>query len=316
MAILNRQTRITTGAVMVGKIVVVGSFNADLVTYMARLPLPGETLSGTRFVTGPGGKGSNQAVAAARLGAQVTFIGRVGKDTLSEMAFNLWKQEGIDTRYVARDAQNATGVAIIFVEEAGQNVIVVTLGANLAISKADIDAAADIIAQADVLITQLEIDRDTAAYALQIARQHHVKTILNPAPAVQLPSDVTQLADFITPNESEVLILSGKTQIDEATSSLLQTEQQTLIVTLGKEGARWVQKHDSGMVSAYKVDAVDTVGAGDAFNAGVAVALAEGKSLIEAVGFANAVAALCVTKHGAAASMPYRHEVDDFLSNH
>jgi ribokinase len=301
---------------MAGKIVVVGSFNADLVTYMPRLPLPGETLSGTRFVTGPGGKGSNQAVAAARLGAEVIFIGRVGKDTLSEMAFNLWKQEGIDTSYVMRDAQTATGVATIFVEEAGQNVIVVTLGANLTVSKADIDAAVDAIAQADVLITQLEIDRETAAYALQVARQHGVKTILNPAPAVQLPSEMTQLADFLTPNESELLILSGNTQMDDAASSVLQSEQQTLIVTLGKEGARWVQKSGTGVIPAYKVDAVDTVGAGDAFNAGVAVALSERKTLTDAIRFANAVAALCVTKHGAAASMPYRHEVDDFLSKH
>lgn len=299
---------------MTAKIVVVGSFNADLVTYLQRLPNPGETLSGSRFVTGPGGKGSNQAVAAARLGAQVTFIGRVGKDTLSEMAFNLWKPDNIDTRYVVRDDSNATGVAVIFVEESGENVIVVTLGANLALSRTDIDHAKQAIAQADVLMTQLEVNHDTAAYALKVARDNNVCTILNPAPAVQLAPEVTALANYITPNETELLILSGKSSIEEAAASLLQSDAQTLVMTIGEKGARWFNKSSSGIIPSYKVDAVDTVGAGDAFNAGLAVAIAEGKALTDAIAFANAVAALCVTRHGAAASMPDRSEVDDFLA--
>ncbi|NWF69751.1 MAG: ribokinase [Chloroflexi bacterium] len=299
---------------MSAKIVVVGSFNADLVTYLPRLPKPGETLSGKRFVTGPGGKGSNQAVAAARLGAQVTFIGRVGKDTLSEMAYSLWRQENIQTQHVRQDEVHSTGVAIILVEESGENVIVVTLGANLAISRSDIDLAAETIAHANVLMTQLEIDHEIAAYALQTARAKGVRTILNPAPAVKLPPQVTALADFITPNETELLIVAGEKDAGQAAAALLQSEQQTVVMTLGERGARWVNRTGSSIVPAYRVEAVDTVGAGDAFNAGLAVALAEGKTLPEAILFANAAAALCVTRHGAAASMPYRHEVETFIT--
>ncbi len=301
---------------MPAKVIVVGSFNADLVTYLPRLPRPGETLSGRRFLTFAGGKGSNQAVAAARLGAQVTFIGRVGRDVFAEMAFQLWHAEGIHTDYVTQDETTSTGVAAILVEDSGQNVIAVTLGANLALSAADIDRAEAAIAQADVLLTQLEVDQAAAAHALQTARRHGVTTILNPAPAAQLPAAVTALADFLTPNETELLIMSGQPDAERAAAALLHDERQTLIVTLGQEGARWQTQHDRGRCSAFDVQAVDTVGAGDAFNAGLAVALAEGKPLAEALRFANATAAISVTRHGASASMPTRREVDAFLSEH
>ncbi|MBZ0281537.1 MAG: ribokinase [Anaerolineae bacterium] len=299
---------------MAAKIVIVGSFNMDLTAYMERLPRPGETVNGRKFVTGPGGKGSNQAVAAARLGAEVTFVGRVGQDVFAEQAFNIWRQEGIHTDYVIRDANQATGVAPIWVDDAGENSIVVVLGANLAMSQADIDAAAEVIAQADVLITQLEINYDIVGYALKVAKQKGIRTILNPAPAGHLPPDVVALADFMTPNETELESLSGQSgSVESNARSLLTREGQTVVVTLGAQGAQWVSKDAANQIPAFKVQVVDTTGAGDAFNAGFAVGLAEGKSLDEAIAFANATAALCVTRPGTAPSMPRRDEVEALL---
>jgi len=301
---------------MTAKIVVVGSFNTDLTAYAERMPRPGETLSGKKFVTGPGGKGSNQAVAAARLGAEVTFIGRVGNDVFAEIAYNIWRAEGINTDYVIRDADHSTGVAPIWVDDKGENSIIVILGANLNMQKSDVDAAAKLIAEADVLITQLEINYDMVAYALQVARQHGVRTILNPAPAGKLPADVIALADYITPNETELEELSNhvSASVEEAARSLLSSPDQTVVVTRGADGAQWVRQQGSLLLPTFKVDVVDTTGAGDAFNGGLAVALAEGKSLDEAIRFANATAALCVTKPGTAPSMPQRADVEALLA--
>lgn len=301
---------------MAAKIVIVGSFNNDLTTYMERMPRPGETVYGRKFVSGPGGKGSNQAVAAARLGADVTFIGRVGQDVFGEQALRMWQREGVNTDYVVQDPDNATGVAPIFVDDSGENMIVVALGANLAIEQADIDAAADLIAQADILVTQLEINYDMVAYALKVGKEKGLRTILNPAPAGQLPADVVALADYITPNETELEALSGKPDaaIEDAARSLLTTDEQTVVVTVGSRGAQYVRKGDGALVPSYKVDVVDTTGAGDAFNGGLAVALAEGKSLEDAIAFANATAALCVTRPGTAPSMPQRDEVEALLA--
>ena len=300
---------------MPGKVVVVGSFNMDLTTYMLRMPRPGETVFGDRFVTGPGGKGSNQAVAAARLGAEVTFIGRVGQDEFGQTALNYWKNEGINTDFVARDPELATGVAPIFVDQSGQNSIVVALGANLNIQKADLDAADEVIKNADVLIVQLEINPDMVEYALQKARQYGVKTILNPAPARKLSEIELEKADFLTPNETELEVLSGSSSSDlqEAIAKVRKSKDQTVVVTLGEKGAMFVQDDTSLTVAGYRVEAVDTTGAGDAFNGGLAVGLAEGKTVEEALKFANATAALCVTRYGTAPSMPQRQEVEDFI---
>lgn len=297
---------------MAAKIVVVGSFNMDLTTYMERLPRPGETVHGRRFVTGPGGKGSNQAVAAARLGAEVTFVGRVGIDGFGDTALQTWQAEGIDTRYVVRDAENATGVAPIFVDDSGENCIVVALGANLALSPADVDAASEAIAQADVLVVQLEIDLNTVARALKVAKDQGVRTILNPAPAAQLPEATLALADYLTPNETELETLLGSVPND--LRQAVKLPQQTLVMTAGSRGARWATQSDSGDVPTYKVQVVDTTGAGDAFNAGLAVALAEGKALADAIAFANATAAMCVTRPGTAPSMPQRAEVEALMA--
>jgi len=297
---------------MPARIVIVGSFNTDLTTYMERMPRPGETVYGRKFVIGPGGKGSNQAVAAARLGAEVTFIGRVGRDAFGELALNTWRAEGINTAAVVQDAEHATGVAPIFVEDSGENMIVVALGANLAITRADVDAAAATFAQADILLTQLEINYDMVAYALQVGKAKGLRTILNPAPAGTLPADVVALADFITPNETELEALSGKphASIEDAARSLLTTAEQTVVVTVGARGAQLIRQDRSKLIPTYKVDVVDTTGAGDAFNGGLAVALAEEKPLEDAIAFANAAAALCVTRPGTTVSMPYRAEVD------
>jgi ribokinase len=297
------------------KIVVVGSFNTDLTAYTERMPRPGETVIGQKFVTGPGGKGSNQAVAAARLGAEVTFIGRIGQDVFAEIGLGLWKQEGINTDFVIRDPDNATGVAPIWVDRSGENMIIVVPGANLAVSLKDIDAAADVIAQADVLISQLEINFDALTHAFQVARNHGVRTILNPAPAASISRDLVALADYLTPNETEleVLAVQNGSNIEGAARSLMTTDAQTVVVTLGAQGARWVNKSDTGVIPTFPVEVVDTTGAGDAFNGGFAVALAEGKSLEDAVRFGNATAALSVTKPGTAPSMPNRDQVEALL---
>ncbi len=301
---------------MTAKIVVIGSFNADLTSYMARMPRPGETVHGDRFVTGAGGKGSNQAVAAARLGAEVTFIGRVGADVFAELAYEIWDAEGVNRDYVSQDDEHATGVAPILVDSSGENMIVVVLGANSHVQAADIDAARERIAAADVLIAQLEINLDMVAYALQTAKALGVATILNPAPAAALPAETIQLADYLTPNETELETLSGgdATDVEMAARGLLTRADQTAVVTLGSQGAQIVSGTESASVPTYEVDVVDTTGAGDAFNAGLAVALAEGMALAEAARFANATAALCVTKRGTARSTPYRAEVDALLA--
>lgn len=301
---------------MAAKIVVAGSFNTDLTSYMARMPRPGETVHGERFVTGAGGKGSNQAVAAARLGAEVSFIGRVGKDVFAELAYEIWDAEGVNRDFVSRDDEHATGVAPILVDGQGENMIVVVLGANLRVGREDIDAARDRIATADILIAQLEINLDMVAYALQTAKELGVRTILNPAPAAELPAGMLELADYVTPNETELEALGGAgLDVEAAARGLLTRADQTVVVTLGARGAQIVTQSGSAIVPSYAVDVVDTTGAGDAFNAGLAVALAEGMDLEAAVRFANGAAALCVTKPGTARSTPYRGEVDALVGD-
>ena len=301
---------------MAARIVVVGSFNTDLVSYMQRMPRPGETVHGDTFMTGAGGKGSNQAVAAARLGAEVTFIGRLGKDVFANLAYEIWDAEGINSDYVVQDEETATGVAPIFVDSAGENMIVVVLGANSRVQSSDIDAARERIAATDVLIVQLEINTDMVTYALQVAKEVGITTILNPAPAAPIAEETIQLADFLTPNETELESLSGGpvSNVEAAARALMTRDDQTVVVTMGAQGAQIVSRDQSDLQPTFNVDVVDTTGAGDAFNGALAVGLAEGKTLNDAVRFANATAALCVTKAGAAGSAPYRADVDAMLA--
>jgi len=300
---------------MVAKIVVVGSFNADLVTDLARIPRPGETVFGERFVTVAGGKGSNQAVACARLGAQVTFVGCVGQDNLAELGLALWQREGIQTHLVERSSTQATGVAVIFVETGGQNVIVVTPGANNEVTPQHVEQARQAIAEADFVLAPLETPLEGVLHAFAIAQAHQVRTILNPAPARPLPTELLALCDFLTPNEHELALLAPGHSPQQAAQHLLNRPQQALVVTLGAAGAQaYSTDAPAQAASAFAVDVLDTVGAGDAFNGGLAVALAENQPLPQALRFANAVAALSVTRRGAADSMPTRSEVEAFLA--
>lgn len=294
------------------RIVVVGSFGMDLVSLMERLPLPGETVHGKGFSSGPGGKGSNQAVAAARLGAEVSFVGRIGDDAYGELALAFWQEEGVHTDFVVRDAEQPTGVAPIWVDAAGENAIVVALGANLAVARADIDAAAATIAGADLLVVQLEIPLDTVDHALQVAQAHGVRSILNPAPAVSLEPEFIARANWLTPNETELVTLFGENPAD--LRSLVAHGDQTLIETMGAAGVRWATQTESGQVPTFEVDVVDTTGAGDAFTGALAVVLAEGMALEPALRFANAAAALSVTRLGTAPAMPRREEVEALLA--
>lgn len=301
-------------------IVVLGVFVADTSYRAARQPRLGETLLGKQFVLGPGGKGSNQSVAAARLGAEVHFITRLGRDAFAEMAWRIWRQAGV-TPAVTETRESYTGAACIFVEEAtGNNAIIVCPGAGALISAADIEAQADLIRRAGVFVTQLEQPVEPAWLALRIARQAGVTTILNPAPAAELPADIYRLCDFVTPNESEAEGITGAqvSTVDDARragDALLAKGVGSAIITLGDKGALL---HDGSLSEHVPAIAagpvVDTTGAGDAFIGGLAVALTRGLAPLEAVRFANAVAGISVTRPGTALAMPTLDEVEALLS--
>ncbi len=295
-------------------ICVVGSTNIDLTFRAARLPKPGETLAGHGFQLGYGGKGSNQAVMAARLGARVTMVGKVGRDVFGEGALRNYREQGVDTAQVLTDAERPTGVASIVVDDAARNCILVVPGANLALTPQDVRDAADAIRSARVLLCQLEVPIETVAEALSLARAAGVTTILNPAPAVPLADELLRLADLCVPNESEIELLTGgqtATTIQEAAAAaweLLKRGPRTVIVTLGARGALIADTGSAEHVAAPQVEAVDSSGAGDAFIGALGVFLAEGTALPEAVRRANAVAALSVTRLGTQASFPTRAE--------
>lgn len=295
-----------------GKVAVLGVFVADLAFRANRMPVMGETLLGHSFAMNPGGKGSNQAVAAARMGAEVTMITRLGADNFAEMAGALWQEAGI-APHVIRDADSYTGAAHIFIQEAsGDNAIIIAPGAAAQLCAADIEAARDVIEGAQVFITQLEQPLDAAMRGLQIARAAGVTTILNPAPAAELPAEMLALCDYVTPNETETEMLSGVAvhtveDARDACAALKALGVGRPIITMGAQGA-YLDGH--GLVPAMKVGAVvETTGAGDAFNGGLAACLADGMTPQEAARHACAVAGLSVTRAGAAPSMPQRDEV-------
>ncbi|MHB8969089.1 MAG: ribokinase [Pirellulaceae bacterium] len=305
---------------MAGKIVVVGSSNTDMILQMEHIPRPGETILGGKFLMAAGGKGANQAVAAARAGGQVTFLARVGRDMFGRQAIDGFRQDGIDVRHVLEDDQAPSGVALIFVAADGENSIGVASGANLCLSPADVQRAADVIAGADVLVMQLETPLETVRAAAAIAAAHHVPVILNPAPAQPLDDALLRMVSVLTPNESEAELLTGVCVADEEAASraaahLLARGVQQVIVTLGSRGA-WVSAPQfQGHLPAFPVKAVDTTAAGDVFNGALAVALSEGRSLEQCVHFASAAAALSVTKLGAQPSAPRRPEIESMLAS-
>lgn len=301
------------------KVTIVGSFNMDLSVRTPRMPVPGETLLGGPFTTGPGGKGANQAVAAARLGADVSMLVKLGQDVFGNQAAENLIREGINPETILRTDQTHTGVAFIIVDNTGENLIVVAGGANNQITPEDVERARTTLTSADILLTQLEIPMETVAYAVKIAHDAGVKVVLNPAPGQPLSPDLLQRIDILTPNETEAQTITGLpvtnvAEAEEAGRHLLRSGVKAAVITLGSKGSLVVTAEGSTLVPGRSVKVVDTTGAGDAFSGALVVALGEGKGLVEAAAFANAAAALQVTKPGTSPAMPYRDEVLAFMA--
>jgi ribokinase len=304
---------------MTAHVTVVGSLNIDLVARASHVPQPGETIIGGDFRIVPGGKGANQAVAAARLGAQVSMVGRVGSDTFVGPLLDNLGAAGVDCTFVTRDPEAATGVALIVVDDAGENSIVVVLGANMRLSPADVDAAEAAIATADVLLLQLESPLETVGRAAEVARAHGVKVLLNPAPARPAPAALLSVVDVLIPNERETSLLTGmpvrdQTEAEAAATKLRAAGVGTVILTLGDQGALLAHQEQRVLFPAFNVTSVDTTAAGDAFVGGFAVALAEGRALSEAVRWGNAAGALAATQLGAQPSLPTRQALEMLLT--
>lgn len=304
---------------MSAQVTVVGSLNMDLVARAPRMPRPGETIIGGEFRTVPGGKGANQAVAAARLGAQVSMVGRVGRDAFAGSLLDNLSAEGVDHAFVAQDPEAATGVALIVVDDAGENSIVVASGANGHLSTVDVDAAEPSIAEADVLLLQLESPLDAVTRAAEVAHARGVTVILNPAPARPLLDELLALVDVLVPNESEAALLTDvsvddRDAVEERVRALRRLGVDTVILTLGERGALLARGDEIECFPAFEVTPVDTTAAGDAFVGGFAVALAEGKAPSEAVRWGNAAGALTATKMGAQPSLPGRRAVERLLT--
>ena len=303
------------------KVVVVGSFNMDLVVKAGRRPRKGETLMGEEFGMFIGGKGSNQAIAAARLGADVTMIGRLGTDLFGDTLMAAHAEEGIHTDYVSRDTEVGTGIASILIDPDGDNSIVIVPQANMRLSVEDIERASESIAAADVLLLQLEVPIAASQRAAEIAKSNGATVVLNPAPAQELPDDFLAQVDILTPNAVETESLSGvkvstSADAERAAKVLLNKGLSAVILTLGERGALLLTSDLTQQVPAYAVEVVDTTAAGDAFCGGLATGLARGETFVDAVAFANAVGALAVTVLGAAPSMPTAAQVEAFRGGH
>lgn len=299
-----------------GRVVILGVFVADTAYCADRMPVMGETVLGTSFALGPGGKGSNQAVACARIGADTHFISNLGDDDFGKLALDTWAASGV-TPHVRQISDSYTGAAFIFVDQnSGDNAIIVSPGAAALISPLDVEAQRDLITSADVFVTQLEQPVAAAMRGLELARAAGVTTILNPAPAAELPDGMLALCDYVTPNETECEALTGiavanASDAEKACAALLAQGVRTPIITMGEQGA-YLCGH--GLVPAVNAGpVVETTGAGDAFNGAFAAALAEGKTALEAVQFGCATAGISVTRPGTAPAMPSRAEVDALL---
>ncbi len=299
-------------------IVVVGSSNTDMIIKMEKIPAPGETVLGGKFTIAAGGKGANQAVAASRAGGHVGFVACVGDDLFGKQALEGFAKDGINTEFVFIDKQQPSGCALIFVDKDGENSIAVASGANARLSPKHIDLAKKIIISSDILIMQLESPLDAVIHTAKLASDIGITVILNPAPAQQLDDDMLKHISILTPNESEAELLTGITVEDErsadkAANDLLGKGIITVLITMGSRGAFIASENMREMIPGFKVTAVDSTAAGDVFNGALAVSISEKKSLLEAVRFANAAAALSVTKLGAQPSAPLRSEIEEFL---
>jgi ribokinase len=298
-----------------GRIVVIGSSNTDMVVKTKSLPSPGETVLGGTFFMNPGGKGANQAVTAARLNGNVTFVTKLGNDLFGEQARILFAKEGIETKYIIMDRKNPSGVALITVDERGENSIVVAPGSNGALSAYDIDDEVYGNDSSDVFLLQLEIPVSTVEFVAEKVAEKGNRVILNPAPSRQISAELLGTLFIITPNENEAELLSGIKVTDplsaeKAALKLYKKGVKNVIITMGASGAFFLNAEVAKMIPVVPVKAVDTTAAGDVFNGALAVAVSEGRSLEEAIDFANKAASISVTRMGAQASAPYRNEIE------
>jgi len=298
-------------------IVVVGSTNTDMVIKASHLPQPGETILGGTFFMSAGGKGANQAVAAARLGGKVSFIAKTGHDVFGKQSIELFEKEGIDISFILRDRYQPSGVALITVDDKGENCIVVAPGANAALSSEDITEAKEKIENASLVLIQLETPIETVESVANIVSSKRIKLILNPAPAAKLNDNLLKKITIITPNQKEAEMLTGIKINDESSAKqaavfLHNKGIETVILTMGARGAFILHENKHSMIPGHTVNVVDTTAAGDVFNGAFVVALSEGKTMEDAVAFACKAAAISVTRLGVQASAPYRKEVESF----
>ena len=296
------------------KIVVIGSCNTDMVVKAGRLPVPGETVLGGTFYMNPGGKGANQAIAAARLGAEVTLISKIGYDLFGLQALEIYRSEKINTEFIFTDQKSPSGVALISVDSYGENSIIVAPGASRSLLTEDIDKAKSTLEEADIILMQLEVPIETVEYAATIAKSYGKKVILNPAPVSVLSNSFLSCVHTILPNRIEAEMLSGIKVIDEesawrAAKAIGEKGIENVVITLGKDGAYVKEKEEYTMIPAKEVETIDTTGAGDVFCGAFSVYLSENHTLTESVEFANTAAALAVTRMGAQSAIPYKREI-------
>jgi len=300
------------------KIVVIGSLHTDFTIKVKTIPRIGESILGESFKRSPGGKGANQAVAAARLGADVTLIGRVGADLFGKELIKNLMENGIDTKYIIEDSETYTGLALIMVDEKGGNILAVASGADMKIRKEDIDKVEEVIKSSDILLIQLEIPLHIVEYAINMAFNDGIKVLLNPAPAQKLSKDLLKKVYVLTPNEKEAEILSN-VEIKDLRSSqmsakkLLESGVENVVLTLGRNGSIIATKEETVHINGLSVNVIDTTGAGDAFCGALAVALSSRKELKDAVIYANYVGALATTKIGAQEALPTKEELENFI---
>lgn len=300
-------------------VLVVGSSNLDLVVTAKRFPNPGETIFGNKFEMFPGGKGANQAVCASRLGCKTTFIGKMGNDDFKEKLSQIMVESDVDISNLFVDDKEHTGTALITVDGNGQNQIIVISGSNMKLSPSDIESKSLLFKEASVVLTQLEIPIETVLKVGQLAKDNNALFILNPAPAVQLPENLFPLVDIITPNESELELISGikitdQDSIAKAANALIERGVKNVIVTVGERGSVLINNSCLKQFGVNKVKVIDSTAAGDAFNGALATSLAENHSIEESIEFANRIASITVTRMGAQSSMPYLNEIKDLES--
>lgn len=299
-------------------VMVFGSINMDLTAYVPRLPKPGETILGNSYATVPGGKGSNQAVACARLGAETIMVGRVGNDPFGSEVLERVSAENVDISKVFTDPGSGTGLAVISVDQNAENCIIVISGANMNLNGEDVNRAVESMADVSIILLQMEVSAEANYGVIRAAKEKNIRVVFDPAPAYPLPDEIYQMLDFITPNEVETEQLVGikptnQEEAERAAERLREKGVETVVIKMGSQGSYIKSPGVKMMVPAFKVKAVDTVASGDAFNAGLAVALSQGRDIVGAVRWGAAAGAVAATKKGALTSMPYRNEVEKLI---